>query len=260
MINNIYSDRLLKYPLNKGEIAIIDDVWKFIGNFGKQSPFKTYIREYMIDTIRDKYSPHEFYLYEKVANKLFWNLRWLLFPLWLKPTMNKSEYRIFINTSYNFYKRIPPALTMCTVDNYEKYVDKNNNFDIKKHNIYKSTYYRSFINKLVIIDSKNHKIYTKKQEGSSSIFSENLFNLMTMTIFLNKKMYKYITHNPLLIKSINIQFPKYYDQQDYSFPNLNLCVYKFGTKKDRLDRINKMYYNKDGNKSKYWFRLITQKK
>lgn len=251
MINDIYKSKILKYPLDKGEELLLNEVWRFINNFKLQSVFKARYRDKIIKRIRKKYTLHEFYLYESIANKLFWNLRWLIFPLWLNVNMTQRLYKEFIANNYNFYKKIPEPLTRCTE---EEYYDS---FNIKDHKIYESTYYRSFINKIVMIDKKNGKIYFKDQEGSSHIFRQNYFNLMTMTILFDRRLYETIMRDPYQLKSMNIALPQYYDQQDYCFPNLNLCVYKIGTKKDRLNRIEKMYYNKDGDKAKYWFRLIS---
>ena len=81
----------------------------------------------------------------------------------------------------------------------------------------KSNYYRSFINKLVIIDKKNKQIISKPFEGSADIFSKNYFNLLTMSILLKKKLYIKITENPYLIKNqkvINKLLNGYYLQLD----------------------------------------------
>ena len=61
--------------------------------------------------------------------------------------------------------------------------------------------------------------------------------------------------NPYSIKNYKFNLPEYYYEYDYGFPNLNFCVYSFGSKKNRMDRIEKMYYFYP-SKSKYWFKII----
>ena len=49
----------------------------------------------------------------------------------------------------------------------------------------------------------------------------------------------------------------HYFQLDYGFPNLNYCVYTFGTKADRIDRIKKMYYSySPRQQARMWSELI----
>jgi len=91
-------------------------------------------------------------------------------------------------------------------------------------------------------------------EGSSYIFNKNLFNLITWNIFTDKNVYNKIIKDPYSLKKMNIDLPLYYHQFDYGFPNLNFCLYNFGTDGDIKNRIDKMYYkNKHG---KFWFKLI----
>lgn len=79
MIKYIYNDKILKYPLNENEILNIDNVWSFIKIFNKPFIYLSDYRDYLIKTINKKYTVDEFNFYENIANKLFWNLRWLLF-------------------------------------------------------------------------------------------------------------------------------------------------------------------------------------
>ena len=60
--------------------------------------------------------------------------------------------------------------------------------------------------------------------------------------------------DPYKIKNKYIELSNYYYQQDYGFPNLNLCTYNFNSDYDQIYRIKKMYYeNKTGE---FWFKLI----
>lgn len=255
MLNiDIYQDKLLKYPLTDYEYNIIDDVWNFIKIFDKQFIFISDYRKYIINNIRKKYTPEEFFLFESIANKLFWNLRWLLFPLWHIPNITKKEYERFVKNNYDNYENIPYSLLLCK---YEKFKDERDlDNKLSKNPIFKSTYYRSFINKLIIIDRKNNIIITKEFEGSSDIFSKNYFNLLTMIIFFNRILYEKIMKNPYSIKNKKIKLSKYYYQYDYGFPNLNYCTYTFGTHEDKMERIKKMYYSSKPRKARFWFKLL----
>ena len=92
-------------------------------------------------------------------------------------------------------------------------------------------------------------------EGSSNIFSNsNNFNLLTLDILFNRELYEDVMGNPIDKKKIQlISLPKYYYQLDYCFPNLNCCQYSIGTYENKIDRIQKMYYN--GNYD-YWYKLL----
>jgi hypothetical protein len=93
-------------------------------------------------------------------------------------------------------------------------------------------------------------------EGSSHIFTKNYFNLLSTMILFDRQLYEKVMRNPFYIVDHNIKLSDYYYQYDYPFPNLNYCIYSFGTKEDYLNRIKLMYYNDNNPKDKYWFKLI----
>ena len=70
----------MKYPLNKKEKKILPEVFSFIKTFYKFNVVKSEnfgpydYRRFIIKRIREKYSIEEFYKYEKIMNKLYWNL------------------------------------------------------------------------------------------------------------------------------------------------------------------------------------------
>lgn len=70
----------MKYPLSEKEKKILPNVFSFIKTFYKfnvvnPDSFSAYdYRRLIIKKIRDKYSIEEFYKYEKIMNKLYWNL------------------------------------------------------------------------------------------------------------------------------------------------------------------------------------------
>ena len=253
-MQDIYRHNNLKYPLTEQEYILVDEVWDFLKIFKKRFVFISDYREYVIKNIRKKYTINEFYELEYVLNKLFWNLRWLLYPLWTNSDITEDEYYRRLG-EFNSKDDIPGSLLLCS---YEKFEDEDDlNKKIMNSNLGEYTsYYRSFINKLVIIDRKNNELIIKPMEGSSDIFSKNYFNLLTMHILFSKKLYKDVMNDPFLIKKKNIELAEFYYQYDYAFPNLNCCKYLIGTEKNRKHRIYKMYYDKDKKIGKSWFKLI----
>jgi hypothetical protein len=243
----------LKYPLNQAEQDILEEVWDFINIFSKQYVFISDYRKYIINTIRNKYTPEQFLLYESIANKLFWNLRWLLYPLWLDEDITETKYTEIIKNNYGGLKELPHILLLCKST---KFYDEKHLHELVRNVLLSTTYYRSFVNKIVIIDRKNSIVHTKPFEGSSDIFSKNYFNLLTMSILFDRKLYEATMRNPYEIKNKNIELSQFYYQYDYGFPNLNYCTYDFGTQDQKLDRIKKMYYNNIDKKSRYWFKLL----
>ena len=249
---NIYQNNLLKYPLNGREYKEIDNVWKFAKLFEHDFLFLSEYRNRLINTIKNKYTIEQFYFYEKILNKLFWNLRYMLCPLWMQPNISYQSYRKVIQK-----KRI---ISQNLLSFKREYYGDEDDLIRKMRYIHKNHYYRSFINKLIMIDHSNKEIIMKPIEGSFPIFSKNYFNLLTSSILFNKPVYEKVMDNPYnlssIIKGFDIKFvlPEHYYEYDYGFPNLNYCIYKTGHKKDRLKRIEKMYYCE--NCEKNWFRII----
>jgi len=247
----IYTDKTLKYPLTEDEYKQIDKVWEFSDLFN----FRTlYINEYrtkIISIMQSKYSLLDFLVLEDILNKLFWNLRWLLYPLWLNPNITQSEYQQMINSNYDNHDTLPDSLLLCQKKKYNNPRELQDEID----NFVKNNYYRSFINKLIMIDNNNKIIYTKNIEGSAEIFNKNYFNLYTATILTNRKLYEEIMQNPLKITNKQVTLPEFYYEHDYAFPNINYCAYRIhDDEKERLNRIRRMYYSRDAEKN--WYKLI----
>lgn len=237
-----------KYPLTPEEEKILDNVWEFINVFKKPYIYITDYRNYLIKTLRKKYTIKVFHQYETVANKLFWNLRWVLAPLFQNPKLSHEEYKEKLLTQ----TEIPFSLLKCEKIPYTNPEDLDKK--LKNPDMLSDNYYRSFINKLIMVDQNNQIIYHKLMEGSSDILTHNSFNLATFTVFFDRELYERIMKEPYKIKNKHIEMSKYYYQYDYGFPNLNLCTYNFNSKEDQIYRIKKMYYeNKTG---KFWYKLI----
>jgi hypothetical protein len=240
IIVDIYQDNILKFPLIDDEVILLSEIWEFLKLF----EFNTYTlneyRQNLIKNISSKFPLSKFNLYENIIEKLFWNLRWLVYPYFFNNEYSEKAYCKLINE-----EKIPNSLLEIQHDSYDK-------FDLYKDKLNESTSYRSFINKLLIIDDKTNNIYFKKQEGSSDIFFKNEFNLRTSSILFDRNLYEKIMLNPSLIKTIDL--PKSYHEYDYAFPNLNFCASFIGSNKYRQKRIELMYYSNDSEKN--WFKLI----
>lgn len=218
-MEKIYIKNDLNFTLTDKEYNDIEKVWKLIHIFSKPYIHLTDYRSYLIRKMK-RYTVDEFYYLESIINKLFWNLR------------------------YKFNSE-----TDCQTLTYENSLDLDQT--LKKINL--GTFYRSFINKLIIIDTVNKKIYYKRMEGSSDIFIKSNFNLFTISALFDRQLYEKVMNNPDKYKDFDVELPGYYHQHDYGFPNLNYCTYYFGDENLRKYRIKKLLFDNDAEN---WFKLL----
>ena len=132
----LYTNNKLSYPLTNKEYNMIDKVWDFLSIFNKNTIYLTDYRKNVINEIRRNYKISDFYRYEKIANKMFWNIRQLAYPF-------------FQDNSINKYKdgNIPNEL----LNNHIEYYDTKKDMKMKINNLLKEEhYYRSFINKILL--------------------------------------------------------------------------------------------------------------
>lgn len=212
-MNDIYQNDKLKYPLSNNEFSKINDVWEFLSLFDESMDNLKMYRENIIKNVKERYSINNFYEYEKIANKLFWNLRNTV-KLLLKNNSKVINY------------------------SYEDDDDLNNKIRQFKQSYH---YYRSFINKLIIVNKDSKTVIFKPMEGSARIFEKNDFNLYTSYALLNRDLYEKIMGSSDTYVKINL--PEFYYEYDYAFPNINFCQYYFGPKEKALKRIKKMYFS-----------------
>jgi len=251
MLDDIYKSPLLKYPLTKEEESQLKKVWEFINAFKSDMTDTSEYRKHLIEKIRKKYDVDQFYELEKIANKMFWNLRWILFPLWAFPDMTIHEYYAFIGSGYGNHDIIPYYLLLSKRISYTDYASMQSR--LKTSQTRSKNFQRSSINKLIIVDKDNNLIYMKEAEGSSDAYSKNYFNLLTMVIFYNRTLYEQIMTEPFLVRSMDIHIPEIYYQLDYGFPNINSMIYDIG-KSRKIERIKKLYYSEHWDR--YWFDVI----
>jgi len=250
-LNDIYKSSYLKHPLTEDEYLNINNAWEFLKHFERKEVSLMDYRQRIINKISFLYDVGKFYYYEKILSKMLWNLRWLLYPIWTDPNISQDKYWNIVHNSYNNVNRLPYGLLLCKPI---KFKDENTiNRELEKLAMSRKGYYRSFINKMVIIDKSRNIIYSKPAEGSSSVLMKNYFNLYSFTIFHTRNIYEEFMKDPYNNVNIDIILPQFYHEQTYPFPNLNFCSYKLGTQNDRKERIRKMYYN---GTDEYWFSLI----
>jgi hypothetical protein len=241
MNKELYTDYTLAYPFTKDEIKNLIKAWTFFMEFRKIDLSLQHYRKELIRIISSKYTIDEFLFYEAIIDKLYWNLQEKLAKIWLNDP--------YIDT-------IPYSLTL---SNAHPYLNTEQLRDIISDNL-KKDYYRSFINKLIIIDKTQNIVYTKDQESSIKFMGKNYFNLLGSAIMSSIQLYERILKEPHQIIFTKIPLPMYYHQLDYGFANFSLCAYNINDintiegKKYRLERIKKMYYlpNCENN----WFKLI----
>jgi len=225
-MTGVYKSTQLKYPLSESEYNKIDNVWNFIEKFNKKYTFLSDYRKYIIKELPESYDIKSFYLYESIASKLVWNL---------KSAMD------------HLYKITPNCF-------HQKYKSDDEKDAIINIFLKNNTYYRSGINKAVIVDKQHNKIVTRPTEGSSNILQKNSNNARLGQIIQNRKLYEKIMNNPHSYDYKKIKIPEFYYEFDYAYPNLNLSFYKDSDKKSKMSRIELMYYS--NNCERNWFHVI----
>lgn len=233
---NPYNSIITRYPLLDTEISDMDNIWNFISIFTMPHYNISDYRRILIKKIQDTYSVSEFLKLENTADKLFWNLRNILLPIY-NNKISRKKYNNIISSEYQ-------------INNAESYKRLTTNVIVKTFLV--KPYYRSCINKLILMNNDN--IFYKEMEGSS--FQKNKLNLINFTILFNRKLYEKVMSDPYEFNYNELILPIFYWQKDYSFPNLNTYSYNFYNERQKINRIQKYYYNEEGKKDKYWFKLI----
>lgn len=219
---------MVLYELSSDEQNQLDNVWDFINKFKKGSYT---LHEYRIKVIKDikmNYTIDKFDLYERICEKLLWNLR----------------HKLDSEKLYKCHK------SKWSIGDLDDLIQKMNDEQM----------YRSFINKIITIDDTTGDVYYKPMEGSSDIFVKNgitKINRLTDKIFRDRDLYENYMNNCSSILPIMEKIEKedeYYYEFDYAFPNLNYNAPLLGSNEYRKLKIYKMYY--DINAEKNWFRLI----
>lgn len=210
---------MTKYLLTVNQNKELNNVWKFILYFsnpkgisknwweknGKMFGVYEY-RKYIINMIKKNISENDFYQYEKIINKLYWNLKYALMP-YVKN--NKSKYKIHSN------KEVLEIKSGSYINSYLQYNEKDNKW-----------YFVKNLSKLDIIcmnimrDRKKYLYYLK---NPSSIEDYSKKNDLDTYYYLN---YAFPNVNPLFynknsksywMKKIHLM---YYEKDDKNWYKL----------------------------------------
>lgn len=218
----------MEYTLNDEELDKLDSAWIFLNLFTKPIISVSQYRYDLVNNIYNNYDADTFYKLEIICEKLLWNL------------INKVNYLYEIKNDRNI---CIDCETNLTESGFEKVMNK----------FYEDNSYRSFINKLVLVDDINNKLYHRPMEGTS-IFYNNEFNSTIWKIMSDRQLYDVVMINPKEI--LNIPSPKYYVCGDYGFPNLNFGKPFIQSDSFRKKRIKKMFYKINSNDFSNWYKLI----
>jgi hypothetical protein len=211
-----------KYKLTNKEINELHNYWKFINIFSEilnksknsiySFSFGAYeYREYIIPKINQLYTPEKFYFYEKILNKLLWNLL----------------------DHINFHIK---DIKICEESKLFKTCDKLKN---------ELSIGRSFSHKIHILDNKEKIDYIFSHY--QSINKINIINKIFI-IMRSKELYDKVMLNKKNFYKVKVKKEDiYYYPYDYPFPNVNLLFYNMNNKKIWIDRIKKLYYNKNNS-------------
>lgn len=222
-----------KYDYTENELLLMDKkIWDFTNLFNFCTYGVTSYRKCIINLINDNINEDDFYEYEILLEKMLWNLK------------EKTKY-LFSHCCDNI------IIKELSYTNKKIYKNKMNEI-LSCYS--QDNAYRSFINKLILVDDINKKLYYKKMEGNNYIFTKNEFNIKTWIPFKsnNCTLYDSIMNDPKKITFIDI--PKYYYSYDYPFPNLNFGKPFIYSEKFRKYRINQLYYS--DNCEENWFKLL----
>jgi hypothetical protein len=205
------------HKLLKSEINELDNYWKFIDFIHEDLLKKDFLyssyqfRKDLIKKIRKNYTAEEFYKFEKILNKLLWNLM---------EHIDFNIKNINISTREKLY---------------------NNNIKPLKS---------SFSHKLYLHNEKNNKKYFFKYypilNKFDNIITKNIIKKI-FTVLTDRNLYEKVMKIKNKKYIYKIKYIEYYYPLDYPFPNINLIFYNENKKESWLERINKLYFNEEKN-------------
>lgn len=215
-MNNPYTNKFLKYKLKNKDIKQIDNVWNFLNIFRITQTTRKKYRDCIIDNIRKNYDIVNFYKYEKILEKMYWNL----------------VYKIKKDND------IKPKI-------YIKNISNESIHDLRDKIMIKNKYSKeSNVRKSFVISRNKNYLYKYNYP--------NDLDLMASSIMINRSIYETYLSNDISIYDLNIEPYNNIIEFDYPFPNLNTIKnFSFDNKKERLNNIQKMYFDDDSYKN--WF-------
>lgn len=217
---NPYNNIHIFHSLSKEEIFQIDNVWNFINNFQSVSLTKSSYVKNTINKIKQLYSIKDFFIYETITEKIYWNL-----------------FNVIVN-KVHIYETI-------------KENKQINQFQLL-HKLLKNSLIGKSSVKKAFVYNKKHKSYMYKYNYPNDL------DLLLFRIMSNRSTYETILSNANitldeindLTKNITLSFIEF----DYPFPNLNTVKPFVYSSKERLYNINKFYYT--DNALQNWFSVF----
>lgn len=200
---NPYNNKNLKFRLSDGEIKKLDRVWIFLDNFRVSYLTRDkYMRE-IKKKINKKYGVDKFYMYEKIVEKIYWNL--------VEKIKNDINFKpkLYLRKEYD----------LKTMEN--KILKRN--VKIKE----------SMVKKTYVVTKNNELIYKFN-------YPDDL-DLLVSSIMINRSVYETIMSGEENLFNIMIEPYNNIIEFDFPFPNLN-TIKSFSYSKDkRMENIESVY-------------------
>jgi hypothetical protein len=211
-----YDDNKLKYPLIYQELLLIGKVWEFMESLRLTTLTRSEYRKKIITRIKQKYTVDDFFVYETIVEKMYWNLHNVIFP-------HISHSKIF--------KRIIDDYSPVKIK--DKLLSRNVSDD---SNVGEST-----VRKTYVLDKKLSEIIYKYK------YPDDL-DLILFSIMINRSLYETIMTNSddISLNYLDELITEPYDnfiEFDYGYPNFNTIKPFTYSIKDRYNNINNMYYS-----------------
>lgn len=213
--NNPYNNKYIFKILSNHEIYLIDKVWKFINSFKEEVLTKSEYISLIINKIKFNYSAIDFFIYETIVEKMYWNLFYVIVDKVYVGDKIKENFKI---TQTQVFRNL-----------------------LKNSLIGKSSLRKAFVH------NKKHHSYMYKYDYP------NTLDLILFQIMSNRSTYETILSNPdLTLDEINSLVEPYQSEIefDYPFPNLNTIKPFVYSSKERLSNIKKYYYST--NSEQFW--------
>jgi hypothetical protein len=202
---NPYNNNKLKFPLLKKELKILDKVWEFMNDFRDTKITRSKYKKYIVLKIKNKYNINDFYNFEKIVEKIYWNL-----VTKIKQEMDDLKPEIFVKEKFDLNKT-------------------KNKILMRNNKIKEST-----IEKTYIITKSNKLLYKYK-------YPDDL-DLLVGSIMINRSVYETIMSEEADIFNMEIEPYNNITEFDYPYPNLNTIKSFTKSKKERINNIHNMYY------------------
>lgn len=205
----------VRYKYTEYELDNIDKAWNLIEELKmKEIEFRKY-RDRIIKHVSNNYTIDDFFILEKIIEKLYWNL--------------KEKIKEYLNEKINI-----KMYNISEFDRAKKTVYDNKHF------------YRSYANKTMIIQDKT--IYVKETDLMSTTSDKTKLETYVQKIINNRDVYETIMlSNEIDDEIINNLDDQQINSFDYPYPNVNTLIYNQENDDIRKKNIKYYYYSDNDN-------------